>query len=91
MEVVVGSPAVVRGGTPGERVSLHLAVSGSLGDCAGRNRFRGVVVVVAVVDTHTDPEKDSAGEEVVPAVGQEAGAPVSSFDPCLGSTCPGLD
>jgi hypothetical protein len=91
MEVVAGSPVVVQGGTLGERVSLRPAVLGMVGD---HDKTQGEVVVVAVVaavaDTHTDPEKDSAGEEVVPAVGREEGAPVTSFVPCLGSTCPNL-
>lgn len=74
-----------------ERVSWHLAVFGIVGDCVGQDKSRGGVVVVAVADIHTDPEKDSAGEEGVPAVGREEEAPVSSFVPCLGSTCPDLD
>lgn len=44
--------------------------------------------MVAVADIHTDPEKGSAGEEGDPAVGQEEEALVSSFVPCLDSTCP---
>lgn len=72
---------------PGERVSLHLAVFEFVDDCAGQNKCQGEVVVVAVADTHTDPEKGFVGEEVVPAVEQEQGAPVSSSVPCLGLTC----
>ena len=86
-EVVGGSLVVVRGGMLGGRVSLHLAVFGFVGDRAGQDKSQGEVVVVAVAGTHTDLEKGSADEEVVPAVGQEEGAPVSSFAPCLGSTC----
>ena len=58
---------------PAERVSLHLVVLGTVGDRAGRNKSQGgaVVVAAAVVDIHTDPEKDSAGGVVVLAVERE--------------------
>ena len=94
VEVVVASPVVAHEGMPGGRVSLPLVVFGFVGDRAGQNKSQGevaVVVVVAVADTHTDPEKGSAAEEVAPAVGWEEGAPVSSSVPSLGSTCLDLD
>ena len=99
MEDAAESPVGVQGGMPAERVSLHLAVSGKAGDRVVRDRFQGGVVVVVVVvvvaaavaDIHTDPEKDSVVGVVVPAVEREEEAPVPSFVPCLGSTCPYLD
>lgn len=73
-----------------EQVSLHLAVLRMVGDRVGQDKSQGGVVAVAVADTRTDPERDSVGGEAVPAAGQEK-APVSSFVPCLGSSCPDLD
>jgi len=63
-----------------------------IGDHAGQDESQGgvVVAVVAVADIHTDPEKGSVGGAVVLAVREEE-APVSSFVPCLGPTCPYLD
>jgi hypothetical protein len=80
-------------GKAGEQVSLRLAVFGMAGDHVDQSRTQGgvVAVVVAVADIHTDPEKGSAGEEVVPVVGWGGEAPASSFVPSLGSTCPNLD
>jgi len=61
------------------------------GDRVGRNKSQGGVVAAAVAGTHIDPERDYAGEGVVPAVGREQEAPASSFVPCLGSACPSPD
>lgn len=87
MEVVVGLPAVAQGGTLGARESLHLGVSVMVDDHVDQDKSQGGVVVVVVADVHTDPEKDSAGEGVVLAAERGRGAPVSSFVPCLDSTC----
>jgi hypothetical protein len=65
-------------------------VLGSVVDRAVQYKSQGVAAAVAVADIRTDPGRDSAGEEAVPVVGQEEGAPASSFVPCLGSACPGL-
>jgi len=92
VEVAAASPVVAQEGMPGGLESLPLAVFGFVGDCVGQNRSQEeVVVAVAVADIHTDPEKDSAAEEVVPAVGWEEGAPESSSVPYLGSRCLNLD
>ena len=56
---------------------MHLVVLGMIDDRVGQDNSQGGVVAVVVADTHTDPEKDSAGEGVVPAVGREGEAPVS--------------
>jgi len=62
-----------------------------VGDHVARDKSQGGVVAVAVADTHTDPERDSAGEGVVPVVGREQEVPVSSFVPYLDSACPNPD
>lgn len=71
---------------------MRLEVSEMIGDRAVQDKSQGgvVVAVVVVADIHTDPEKGSVGGAVVLAVGREEEAPVSSFVPCLGPTCPYL-
>ena len=89
MEVAAASPVAAQEGMPGGRVSLFPAVFGFFGDRVSQDKSQGgvvVLVVVAIEDTHTDPGKGSAAEEV-----EEEGAPVSSSVPCHGSTCLDLD
>lgn len=80
-----------------EQLPLHLEVFETVDDRVGRDNSQGGVVAVAiaaeaaVADIHVDPQKGYPGVVVIPIVGQEEEAPVSSFVPCLGSMCLYLD
>lgn len=64
---------------------MHPAVLGMVVDHVVRDKSQGgAAAVVAVADTHTDPEMGFVDDEVVHAVGR-AEVPGSSFVPYLGS------